>query len=63
MFDECAGNFSHKRLRAVVWLLVVIAFFVIVRQFYVSRLDRGVKSEDASRTSVVTNATPVAEAK
>lgn len=41
MFDECAGNFSHKRLRAVIWLVVVIVLFTLIRQFYVSRIDRG----------------------
>ena len=37
MFDECAGNFSHKRLKAVFWLLAVIAFFAAVRFYYVNR--------------------------
>ena len=37
MFDECAGNFSHKRLKAVLWLLAVIAFFAAVRFYYVNR--------------------------
>lgn len=40
MFDECAGNFSHKRLRAVVWLVVVIVLFTLIRKFYVSGIDR-----------------------
>ena len=39
MFDECAGNFSHKRLRAVFWLLAVIAFFAAVRWFYITRIN------------------------
>lgn len=40
MFDECAGNFSHKRLRAVVWLVAVVAFFAIVRMVYIHNLGK-----------------------
>ena len=47
MFDECAGNFSHKRLRALLWLLAVIVFFAIVRQVSVRRLERAASAVDA----------------
>ena len=45
MFDECAGNFSHKRLKAVFWLLAVIAFFAAIRWYYISHLDRGIQTD------------------
>jgi len=38
MFDECAGNFKHKRLKALIWLAVVVLFFVVVRAIYIARL-------------------------
>lgn len=40
IFDECAGNFTHKRLKAVLWLVVVVAFFAAIRWYYISRLNQ-----------------------
>ena len=40
VFDECAGNFTYKRLRAVLWLVVVVVLFVIVRWYYVRQLNQ-----------------------
>lgn len=40
MFDECAGNFKHKRLKALLWLVAVVVFFVIVRMVYIRSLPQ-----------------------
>ena len=39
MFDECAGNFTHKRLKALAWLVAVVAFFAIARALYIRELN------------------------